>query len=308
MFKTRTSTALADEKAKQALIRAVNKAQYHLRRLQHNSPLDQLQPQERDLLAELQRNGVWTGNIRQCQIPDTDAMLAAARSLLPWVPGGEYLPVGGNSSGSHNTIADPARLMTQTPELFCWGLQAQLLTFVECYLQQPVAYLGVTLHRSVANGRQVGTRIWHVDGEDYRMIKLLVYLNDVDRTGGPFEYIPRGLSPSYQAFRGIAKTKIDDEAMANVVPRDQWRACVGEADTAIWVDPTVVFHHGRLPDRDRFTLTFSYTSQQPRDLDRCRNAFPHPALITALRDQLDDRQWQAAMGWRAEGGLKNSAN
>jgi hypothetical protein len=303
MLKIKTSATLADEKAKQALIRAVNKAQYHLRRLQHNSPVDRLQPEDRTLLAELHQKGVWTGNIDQCQIPDTEAMLTAARSLLPWVPGGEYLPDSGNSSGSHNTIAAPDRLMTQTPELFCWGLQAKLLTFVECYLQQPVAYLGVTLHRSVANGRQIGTRIWHVDGEDYRMIKLLIYLNDVDRTGGPFEYIPRDLSPSYQAFRGIARTKIDDEEMAKVVPSQQWQTCIGEADTAIWVDPTAVFHHGRVPERDRFTLTFSYTSQQPRDLDRCRNAFPDVPLITALRSHLDDRQWQAAMGWRA--GLGN---
>jgi hypothetical protein len=298
MLKTRISAAQAEEKAKQALIRAVHKARYHIRRMQYDSPLELLQDQDRILLTEVQQNGVWTGDLRQCQIPNTEVMLAAARSILPWVPGREYLPNQGNSSGSYNTILDPTTLMTKAPEIFCWGLQAKLLTFVECYLQQPVAYQGVTLHRSVANGQSIGPRLWHVDGEDYRMIKLLVYLNDVDREGGPFEYIPRGLSPSYQAVRATGKSQLADREMAQIVPRDQWSACVGEAGTAILVDPTIVFHHARLPERDRLALTFSYTSQQPRHLDRCRNVFPHTDLITSLRSQFDDRQWQAAMGWR----------
>lgn len=281
-----------------AIQRATSKIQYHVRRLQYQPPSSRLHPRDRLRLDVLHSEGVWSDAIHRLQVPKTETMLSAARSLLPNIAGVEALQDHGErSAASHSTCADPIRLMAQTPEVFCWGLQEPLLTFAACYLRQPVAYLGVMLHRSVANGRQVGTRLWHLDGEDYRTLKLMVYLNGVDAADGPFEYIPRRYSPSYQDFRGI-QARIRDEEMAAVVPRSRWRACVGPTDTAIWVDTTAVFHHGRVPERDRYTLTFAYTSAQPKDCDRCRQFFPHPELIKPLGAQLTPQQWQSAMGWR----------
>ena len=58
----------------------------------------------------------------------------------------------------------------------------------------PAKYVGMHLRRQVANGVMEDVRQWHIDVEDYRRIKIIVYLNDVDEEGGPFEYLSKDLS------------------------------------------------------------------------------------------------------------------
>jgi hypothetical protein len=138
-----------------------------------------------------------------------------------------------------------------------------LLNIAENYIGLPVAYLGVNLRKDIPNQKQVGTRLWHTDGEDRRMLKAIIYLNDVDENGGPFEYIPQNLTPSYRSFKHLY-CKILDEDMKKVVPACHWKQCTGAAGTVILVDTARLFHHGRVPEKERAALFFCYTSRKPK--------------------------------------------
>ncbi len=110
------------------------------------------------------------------------------------------------------------------------------------------------------------TQLWHRDYDDVMNLKLFVYLNDVDEMAGPFCFLPqthpRGL------FRAVAPMhdahlRTTDEQMATVMPSDTWRACTGQAGTAILCD-TCGYHKGLKPiAHDRLLLMIQYTSPAP---------------------------------------------
>ncbi|MEB3252702.1 MAG: hypothetical protein VKO01_11290 [Cyanobacteriota bacterium] len=164
--------------------------------------------------------------------------------------------------GNHANQIGSASIAADYPDIYLWGLQQKLLTLVTHYIYQPITYLSVNLRRDIANGQQVGTRVWHRDGEDHRMLKIIIYLNDTDQDGGPFEYIPKAITPGQEVLNSGASL-VNDE-MAKVVPQQLWKACPGSAGTVIFADTAAVWHHGKVPQRGRYSLFFTYTSRRPR--------------------------------------------
>ena len=74
---------------------------------------------------------------------------------------------------------DPPELAARFPALIEFGLEERLLDIIEAYLGVPVGFTTVHLRKDIGGGNQVGTRFWHLDTEDVRVIRMMVYLNDV---------------------------------------------------------------------------------------------------------------------------------
>ena len=110
------------------------------------------------------------------------------------------------------------------------------------------------------------SQLWHRDPGDLQLMKVFIYLTDVDEQSGPFTYI-RGTHPfgpenaSAQALE--ARKRIADDRMARVFPPESWRICTGPAHTMILAD-TVGYHRGGKPIMGRrILITFTYTSGTP---------------------------------------------
>jgi len=114
-------------------------------------------------------------------------------------------------------------------------------------------------------GHAVETQLWHRDYGDFLNVKIFIYLNDVTKQNGPFCFVPRTHRIGF--LRGIAvrnaKGRIDDPEMAEAIPPEQWRTCVGSAKTVILCD-TGGFHRGLKPlTGHRLLLELHYTSSKP---------------------------------------------
>jgi len=106
------------------------------------------------------------------------------------------------------------------------------------------------------------SQLWHRDPEDLKIIKVFIYLNDVDEQCGPFTYVP-GTHPFGPAAHKGVKRQSSDERMSVVFPPDAWRTCTGRAHTMILAD-TVGYHRGGKPTSGtRILITFTYTSGAP---------------------------------------------
>jgi hypothetical protein len=110
------------------------------------------------------------------------------------------------------------------------------------------------------------SQLWHRDPEDLKLVKVFVYLADVDERAGPFRYIPQTHTFGTAVARGRrfdAKKRIADDRMARVFAPETWRVCTGPANTMILAD-TLGFHCGGKPtDGRRLLITFTYTSATP---------------------------------------------
>ena len=151
-------------------------------------------------------------------------------------------------------------------EMLLWALEPKLLNIIENYIGLPILYQGFAMRRSVADGQFSGVRRWHIDWEDRRIIKIIIYLNDVVEGGGAYNYISRKVTD-----RAIEKLNyynlgyVSDEEMVNAVSKSEWTNCLAPKGTVIISDTSSVFHRAQPPTKqERYSITFCYTSDMPQ--------------------------------------------
>jgi len=188
------------------------------------------------------------------------------------------------------------RELAADPTLFTWGLSEHLLDLAECHIGLPVRYLGMEVKRELvrsASGRNHEVvRRWHLDHEDRRIFKVIVYLSDVDAGAGPFGYIHQSHSSAIRGARGLDVRGVPDDDMNTVVPREEWAQVTGPRMTSVLVDTGQVFHRVFPPTvTERYSVTFAYSSRSPY-YAYSRLMLPRRA-IEQLRERLSPRQWDA---------------
>ena len=254
----------------------------HEARLRDHRPnLPMLSPKDSDLVARQEVDGVVVTSLDELDLPNTAAIKEAlgqlVQSLSDAAPGGD------------STLRPTHQQILENIELWQWGLSHRLLDIVENHIGLPVRYHGADMRREVANGKAVGVRQWHRDIEDHRVFKILVWLNDVGPSGGPFEYVE--LPQSLDAVRRLKYVSgfVTDDSMDQVIPRDQWHQATGPKWTAVVPDTAQVFHRAMpATDRDRYSVTFTWTS---RHQIKVMPSEPFTASETArIRVELDARQ------------------
>lgn len=109
--------------------------------------------------------------------------------------------------------------------------------------------------------RPTESQLWHRDGDDRMILKVFIYLVDVDMDNGPFWFIPgthlrRCISPGSVA----EPPRIDDQAMRMLIGDEQWKSFTGPSETIIFADTTGLHKGGKCDMRERILLTFEYVS------------------------------------------------
>jgi hypothetical protein len=151
--------------------------------------------------------------------------------------------------------------------------------------------MGASLRRDLASQDATGTRRWHVDPNDRRYPKIMVYLDDVTEENGPFQYIPSTFKSELVCFNG--RKSVSDEEMASRVKPEHWRSVCGKSGTVIIFDSANVFHRGAVTFSERYSLFFSYSSKRPRRSDLCDKAYQLQSMLELGKLPLTDRQRSA---------------
>lgn len=249
-------------------------------RQQHIQKLPVLEKGDRLIVDSLKRDGIYITNLAELGLATTPKLLSAAHSLLPTMGTTQY-EISANNLPEIYTVTD-------LPSFYNWGKEQRLLNIIENYLSLPVAYHGVHLRKDFANENQFATLLWHRDVEDRRVLKIIVYLSDVEEKHGPFEYVPLAYTSKtqlnyYRIQRKIHNTAgIDDETLNKIVPKSAWKSCPGPAGTVILADTRRLLHHGTLRTEERSTLFFVYTANPPKRPELCTHfwddSYPRPNL------------------------------
>jgi hypothetical protein len=229
----------------------------HKRRLRQFEPQLPVLPPEREAVLEgVRTRGASVTSLDALDFPGTDQMKAGAQALKD--------ELAQRHSTNTSTVRPPREWVLARPAIWQWGLNEQVLDMVESYIGLPARYDGASVRCERATGEAFGVRQWHRDIEDRRMLKLLVWLNDVDDDGGPFEYVDRARTPDLTRSLRYISGYVSDEAIRRQVPESEWRRGTGPMWTSVIADPRNVFHRAMPPvRRDRYSLTFSYTSRSP---------------------------------------------
>lgn len=144
------------------------------------------------------------------------------------------------------------------------------------------AYLGMSAELRYYNvwktfatsARPRESQLWHFDREDNYILKVFLYLDDVDESAGPFTYAPGthrkgrrwNLQPEFFFEDNVKRSS--DQQMSRVVPESEWVRATGRKGTLIFAD-TRGFHKGgeaREKDRLMYTCMFTSPASQSRRL------------------------------------------
>lgn len=229
---------------------------YQLARINHLRRLPALAPQLRGVFAQLESQGCASASLVDLGLP-VEPALQGVEPHLRALQAREARP-------DTRELLTPDADLLEHPEPMRFGLARALLDLAEVYMGLPVNYLGVNVKREVANGVHGGTRMWHRDPEDDRMLKVIVYLSDVDDDGGPFEAVDAVRTE--RASRELDYrwgTVRSEEDLAKVVPPAERLRITGPRLTAVFADPARCFHRASPPmGRDRYSMTYSYVSRR----------------------------------------------
>ena len=169
-----------------------------------------------------------------------------------------------------------SELTFDTDNIFArFALNESLLNIANTYFQMYAKLRYYNVWKTFAsNGSPRESQLWHFDREDRYILKVFLYLSDVDDGAGPFTYAPEthkkgklsNLEPKYFIEGGVHRTT--DEQMNEVFPKDKWVKGTGKKGTIIFAD-TRGFHKGgeaRTNDRLMFTCMFTSPASESKKL------------------------------------------
>jgi hypothetical protein len=256
-----------------------------LARLKHRRNLPVLEGRDRAILDALKRDGICVTTLADLGLSSTSKMLKASYYQLSRME---------KANNQHLEEKWPQIYTVMgLPEFSTWGREQRLLNIIENYIGLPITFHGVHLRKDFPSNNQFGTLLWHSDAEDRRIIKIFVYLNDVTEQTGPFEYIPRSLTPLfswnyYQLYYKLWQSKylgINDEEVKEVIPKSAWKSCPGLAGTVLFVDTKNTLHHGTVRTEERSSLFFCYTANPPERPELCTqywdDTYPRAELLSS---------------------------
>jgi hypothetical protein len=277
----------------------------HLRsKVDHSSRLPSLSNLEAETVRELDREGVFVTSLATLGLSGTSEMIAAGTEISVALANGSRGPRSRSWKSSSAAIAE-AEIYRP---LFQWGLHPSLLKIVEGYLGLPPAYDGPKVAYTPADGRQAGTRLWHRDREDRRMMKIAVYLTDVPDSGGPLQCLKREVydGPVNRDFSYPVLTHAQlERKLGRPIVDDDITSCTGPAGTVVFMDTARLYHRGKPAlDTARRAVFQSYFSRNPRhpffcersDLSRAEMA--HFATELSSPAQRNAVCWRDVIGWK----------
>jgi hypothetical protein len=270
--------------------------QYRQQLKQYKKQLPQLDFTEQAIVEKLKHEGVCVTSLDALDIPNSSVLLDSAQQITAELFQQSRSP---SSSRKHTLMASANQLMAH-PEIFLWGLSERILKMVEAYLGLPVAYDGPSFYYSMADGKEVGPRIWHRDKEDWRMIKVAVYLNDVDEFGGPFQTVKPTVNDwlikALPKYKGLTHSELQQLLSQNF--QDWLVSCIGKAGTVIFTDTSRFYHRGEPPmTQNRSAIFFHYFSQRPKNPFYCERSLLSRQQTATLAQQLSPHL-QKHLTWR----------
>jgi hypothetical protein len=273
----------------------------HIReKTQHSLRLPTLSDLEVDVFDALQREGVYVTSLSALDLPYTEEMTSAGRAIGKGLANGSLGPRSRSWRSKDGRVA----ALESYRALFRWGLNPSLLRIVEGYLGLPPAYDGPKVAYTPADGRQAGTRLWHRDREDRRMMKIAIYLTDVPDNGGPLQCLKSQIydGPIDCDFNyPVLSHEELERKLGRKLEESDIVSCTGAAGTVVFMDTARLYHRGKpavgIP---RQAIFQSYFSRAPRHPFFCERSDLSRSEITKFAKEITNPQQCAAVEWRKD--------
>ena len=159
-------------------------------------------------------------------------------------------------------------LMFDSSDIFSrFALNPAVLNIANAYLRlySLLRYYNVW-YTFASNADARESQLWHFDREDNYILKIFVYLKDVEIGTGPFTYAPgthrKGIhwNRKPESFTENNVLRTTDDQMSAVIPREKWITATGKKGTVVLADTRGYHKGGEARDDNRLMYTCMFTS------------------------------------------------
>jgi len=251
---------------------------------------------DRKIVTSLREVGVYRTRLEDLNLLGTEQMLSQAYEVRDDIE--TRLAAGPALVDDPYLIQANKSELEDRAEIYLFGLNERLLKIVESYLGLPVAFAGFNFFYTLADGCERGARVWHLDGEDESIVKVAVYLNDVDVDGGPFEMIRHRLYKGSQPYTRPARHEKLERVIGRKIEANEIVTCTGPSGSVIFCDTARYYHRGKpATGQNRTAIFFNYYPRPPRRPYFCGKPLVALEDFELAPDRLSDYQRQSAQ-WR----------
>jgi hypothetical protein len=251
---------------------------------------------EKIALHELNANGIAITSMDdlmsdpalfQRLISETDALLRNRRSeLRRFNDRASSIQTLGEKTFNYEMLGEEPRF-DENNFFAHLALNSTFLNIANAYLRMraKLRYYNVW-YTFASDGKVRESQLWHFDREDNYILKVFLYLDDVDEGSGPFTYAPgthrkgrfRSIKPEYFLEGGVRRSS--DEQMKAVYPEDRWIRATGKRGTIIFADTRGYHKGGEARKKDRIVFTCMFTS--PASESKSLIVFPEDLDLSSL--------------------------
>jgi len=264
----------------------------------HRAHLPKLSSTEARIVEQMKLHGVAITSLDELNVAGTSEMIAAGTAISLALASAAKRP---QHFSGRNAVDPTIASQTNYQAIFRWGLDLSLLRIVEGYLGLPPAYDGPKVAYTKADGLQAGTRLWHRDREDRRMLKIAIYLTDVPDSGGPLQCLPSKIfdGPIDRDFNYPVLSHAQlEQKLGRTITDDNITSCIGRAGTVVCMDTARLFHRGKPAITiDRRAVFHSYFSRTPRHPFYCERSDLSRSELARFAEELSPRQRECVL-WR----------
>jgi hypothetical protein len=185
------------------------------------------------------------------------------------------------------TLLGPQPTLDPSTIFARFALQPEVVHLVNSYLGMLARLRYYNVWHNLVTGQQPReSQLWHRDPEDRYVVKMFVYMTDVDKETGPLTYA-RGTHP-LGTVKTEAATRVfkegntlvhrsDDSQMRRVLSREKWITAVGGKGTVVFVDTRGYHKGGWVRRRERIVYTCMFCSQASIYPEGFKRDLPVPA-------------------------------
>lgn len=150
------------------------------------------------------------------------------------------------------------------------AMETPILDIAKAYIPDATLYHYNIWQTLVCEQPPFSSQLWHRDYEDRIMLKVFLYLTDVDAGAGPLWYLPgthslghrKNLRPSASIVDRVLRTS--DKQMAAKVPESEWVELTGPAGTLLLVDTAGYHKGGYATERERWLYTCQFCTSKAK--------------------------------------------
>jgi hypothetical protein len=229
---------------------------------------------DKKIVEEISRQGVFVSNLDTLGFDNTENFKILSKKLFHETEKNFNAPpthLGGWFEVEKHTLRPPFEyILEKYPDILRYALNPRLMSIVQHYIGKQAGLIDVDFKIDLPGGNDSGSKVWHYDHMNFKILKVFIYFTDVTKDTPAFEYIPPKECMKIMPLGFKEKDVYKYTKKVNVIRVEE------PAESVLFLGVDRILHHISIPTEskkkmNRKAVVFHYLAKDvPEQCKSCR--------------------------------------